>query len=84
METGIYWTPPLPSAKFRNSMSVYDPERTNIQVYIDDLLYHGQEDDDCLKNSRDIRISRDNGVTTNCEETSDRHGHVVCCSPFNK
>ena len=69
---GIYeWTRVtmglLPSANFfQKSMSVHilnGPLYRTCEVYIDDLLFHGQNDEDFLRNTREIfEICRNKGV----------------------
>ena len=51
---------------FQKSMSVHilsGPLYRTCEVYIDDLLFHGQDDEDFLRNARDIfQICREKGV----------------------
>ena len=56
----------LPSANFKKSMSVHilnGPLYRTCEVYIDDLLFHGQNDEDFVHNTRKIfEICRKKGV----------------------
>ena len=69
----------LPSANFfQKSMSVHilsGPLYRTCEVYIDDLLFHGQDDEDFLRNARDIfQICRMKGVILSTKKLVIRHG----------